>query len=89
MATQLKRDLQCSDAEWAARDNEPADLSANQVGMGRELFAMFRKTISAAESGAATFGLPPPLHMPEEQDNPLAVPQEQAYSDEDFLITRR
>ena len=77
------------DAEWAARDNEPADLSANQVGMGRELFAVFRKTISEAEEGASTFGLPPPLHMPEEHNNPLAVPQEQAYSDEDFLITRR
>ncbi len=77
------------DAEWAARDNEPADLSANQVGMGRELFAVFRKTIGEAEEGAATFGLPPPLHMPEEHNNPLAVPQEQAYSDEDFLITRR
>ncbi|HJV74111.1 MAG TPA: phosphogluconate dehydratase, partial [Noviherbaspirillum sp.] len=50
-----------ADAEWAARDNEPADLSANQVGMGRELFAMFRKSISAAEEGAATFGLPPAL----------------------------
>ncbi|GAB3552948.1 phosphogluconate dehydratase [Noviherbaspirillum agri] len=77
------------DAEWAERDNQPADLSANQTGMGRELFAVFRKTISAAEQGAATFGLPPPLHMPEEHNNPLAVPQEQAYSDEDFLIPRR
>ncbi|HZW13110.1 MAG TPA: phosphogluconate dehydratase [Noviherbaspirillum sp.] len=77
------------DAEWAERDNQPADLSSNQVGMGRELFAVFRKSISAAEQGAATFGLPPPLHMPEEHNNPLAVPQEQAYSDEDFLIPRR
>lgn len=77
------------DAEWAERDNEPADLSANQVGMGRELFAVFRKSISAAEQGAATFGLPPPLHMPEEHDNPLAVPEDQSFSDEDFLIPRR
>ncbi|HJV73951.1 MAG TPA: phosphogluconate dehydratase, partial [Noviherbaspirillum sp.] len=74
--------------EWAARDNEPADLSANQVGMGRELFAMFRKSISAAEEGAATFGLPPALHMPEEHNNPLAVPEDQSFSDEDSLIRR-
>lgn len=77
-----------ADAEWAARDNEPVDLSANQVGMGRELFALFRKSISAAEEGAATFGLPPPLHMPEEHNNPLAVPEDQSFSDEDSLIRR-
>lgn len=78
-----------ADDEWAAREIEAADLSACQTGMGRELFAMFRHSVSAAEEGAATFALPPPLHLPQEQDNPLAVPQEQAYSDEDFLITRR
>lgn len=78
-----------ADDEWAAREIEAADLYACQTGMGRELFAMFRHSVSAAEEGAATFALPPPLHLPQEQDNPLAVPQEQAYSDEDFLITRR
>ena len=77
------------DAEWAARTNATADLSANQVGMGRELFAMFRNTVSAAEEGAATFGLPPPLHMPQECDNQLFVPEAQSFSDEDFLFTRR
>jgi len=77
------------DAEWNARGTEPADLSANHVGMGRELFAMFRGSVSAAEEGAATFDLPPPLHLPEEQDNPLAVPEEQSFSDEDSLVTRR
>jgi len=73
--------------EWNARGMQPADLSASHVGMGRELFAMFRNSVSEAEQGAATFDLPPPLHLPQEQDNPLAVPQEQAYSDEDFLAT--
>jgi phosphogluconate dehydratase len=77
------------DAEWRTRTNEAADLSANHVGMGRELFAMFRATVSTAEEGAATFGLPPPLHLPEEHDNPLAVPEEQSFSDEDSLITRK
>jgi phosphogluconate dehydratase len=76
------------EAEWNARTNEPADLSANQVGMGRELFAMFRTSVGPAEEGAATFSLPPPLHLPEENHNPLAVPQSQSYSDEDYLISR-
>jgi phosphogluconate dehydratase len=47
--------------EWAARETEVVDLSANHVGMGRELFSMFRATVSEAEQGAATFGLPPVL----------------------------
>ncbi|RZI43250.1 phosphogluconate dehydratase [Herbaspirillum sp. HC18] len=77
------------EAEWSARSIEPADLSASHVGMGRELFAVFRASVSEAEKGAATFALPPPLHLPQEQDNPLAVPEEQSFSDEDFLVTRR
>ena len=77
------------EAEWNARGTEPADLSACHVGMGRELFAMFRGSVSAAEEGGATFDLPPPLHLPEEQDNPLAVPEAQSFSDEDHLVTRR
>jgi phosphogluconate dehydratase len=75
------------DAEWAARGMAAGDLSANQVGMGRELFAMFRSAVSAAEEGAATFGLPPPLHLPQENDNPLHVPEGEP-SDEDHLIRR-
>jgi phosphogluconate dehydratase len=77
------------DAEWKTRTNEKADLSASEVGMGRELFAMFRATVSEAEEGAATFGLPPPLHLPEENNNPLAVPEGDSFSDEDYLITRQ
>ena len=45
--------------EWAVRGMPEADLSGNEVGMGRELFALFRHHVSAAEEGAATFGLPP------------------------------
>ncbi len=77
------------DAEWSQRSIASADLSANHVGMGRELFAMFRGSVRAAEEGAATFELPPPLHLPEEQDNPLAVPEDQSFSDEDSLFTRQ
>ncbi|MFT5591134.1 MAG: phosphogluconate dehydratase [Bradyrhizobium sp.] len=46
---------------WEAREQATADLSNNHVGMGRELFGMFRATVSAAEEGATTFALPPVL----------------------------
>jgi phosphogluconate dehydratase len=75
-------------AEWAARPIATADLYADQVGMGRELFAVFRNAVSEAEQGAATFSLPPPLHMPEETDNVLHTPEGEP-SDEDHLIQRR
>jgi phosphogluconate dehydratase len=47
------------EAEWNKRSVATADLSSNQFGMGRELFAMFRREVSCAEEGGATFGLPP------------------------------
>lgn len=43
---------------WGARALSVPDLSANQVGMGRELFGMFRQSVGTAEEGGATFGLP-------------------------------
>ncbi|SFV16297.1 phosphogluconate dehydratase [Pseudoduganella namucuonensis] len=46
---------------WHARALATADLTPNGVGMGRELFAMYRNSISAAESGATTFPLPSPI----------------------------
>ena len=45
-----------SDAEWQARTPAVADLSANQHGMGRELFGLFRANATAAELGASSFG---------------------------------
>ena len=45
-------------AEFAARQPEPVDLSANQHGLGRELFGVFRANASGAERGAMTFALP-------------------------------
>ena len=47
-----------SDAEWAARplDTMPEALrAANCIGMGRELFANFRRNALAAEEGACTW----------------------------------
>jgi phosphogluconate dehydratase len=50
------------DEEWAARSAQPVDLSSNQIGMGRELFAMFRNSVTAAEEGATSYGLPPVIN---------------------------
>jgi phosphogluconate dehydratase len=45
------------EAEWAARANAPMDVSGNQFGVGRELFAVFRERVDSAEDGAcALFG---------------------------------
>lgn len=41
-----------SDDDPASRSAEPFDLSGNHSGMGRELFAVFRKQVSSAETGA-------------------------------------
>jgi phosphogluconate dehydratase len=40
----------------AERPAAAADLSGNQAGTGRELFAMFRNTVGGADSGATIFG---------------------------------
>ena len=39
-------------AEWSARESATADLSRNDFGMGRELFAAFRAAAAPAEAGA-------------------------------------
>jgi phosphogluconate dehydratase len=65
-----------------------ADLSSSHIGMGRELFAMFRNSISAAEEGAATFPLPSPkdttVPLHEGADSGEIMPG----SDEDFLFRK-
>jgi phosphogluconate dehydratase len=71
---------------WAARKMATADLSASHIGMGRELFAMFRGHVSEAEHGAATFPLPSPIDttvpLHEGADSGEIMPG----SDEDFLF---
>jgi phosphogluconate dehydratase len=41
--------------EFAAREAETADLSANQFGVGRELFKSFRANASGADTGGTIF----------------------------------
>ncbi|MCK9193534.1 MAG: phosphogluconate dehydratase [Nevskia sp.] len=41
---------------WATRVPATADLSANDFGWGRELFAAARAAVSGAEAGATSFG---------------------------------
>jgi len=42
-------------AEFEARLPAKADLSENEFGMGRELFAAFRRNVGRAEHGASVF----------------------------------
>ncbi|GAB3790280.1 phosphogluconate dehydratase [Dyella agri] len=42
-------------AEWAAREQVHADLSAHHTGMGRELFASLRNAVGSADAGATIF----------------------------------
>ncbi|KQY54688.1 phosphogluconate dehydratase [Lysobacter sp. Root494] len=52
-------DALVDEAEWAAREAATADLSANSVGMGRELFAVFRNIAATADAGGGVFNTPP------------------------------
>jgi phosphogluconate dehydratase len=71
---------------WQARAQATADVSSSHIGMGRELFSMFRHTVSAAEQGATTFPLPSPIHttvpLHEGADSGEIMPG----SDEDTLV---
>jgi phosphogluconate dehydratase len=73
------------EAEWNRRGMERADLSSNQFGMGRELFAMFRRSVSSAEEGGATFGLPP-LAAATSQEINLPHADAAPFSDEDTPV---
>ncbi|MES2153453.1 MAG: phosphogluconate dehydratase [Pseudomonadota bacterium] len=71
---------------WAARALATADLSSSHIGMGRELFAMFRNCISEAEKGATTFPLPSPIPTTVPLHASADIGDNVPGSDEDFLI---
>ncbi|MBI1892366.1 MAG: phosphogluconate dehydratase [Burkholderiales bacterium] len=74
--------------EWDQRTPENVDLSSYHVGIGRELFAMFRKSVGTAEEGAATFDLPPTMPARAEQA-PLNRDMGQSFNDEDTPFNER
>ncbi|HWA79723.1 MAG TPA: phosphogluconate dehydratase [Acetobacteraceae bacterium] len=43
------------EAELAARPLPEVDLSANEIGLGRELFSLFRRNVNGADEGATIF----------------------------------
>ncbi|HEX8613232.1 MAG TPA: phosphogluconate dehydratase [Telluria sp.] len=73
-------------AVWAARSQATADLSSSHIGMGRELFTMFRNAISEAEKGATTFPLPSPIPTTVSLHDTADIGDTVPGSDEDFLI---
>ncbi len=43
--------------EWDRRSDQPADLSGHARGVGRELFAGFRRDVGPADQGALAIGV--------------------------------
>ncbi|ALK98457.1 phosphogluconate dehydratase [Massilia sp. WF1] len=73
---------------WASRKMATADLSKSHIGMGRELFEVFRKSVSAAEQGAAHFPLPSPIETTVPLHEGLDSGEIMPGSDEDFLFRK-
>jgi phosphogluconate dehydratase len=73
---------------WASRKMATADLSKSHIGMGRELFAMFREHVSAAEEGAAHFPLPSPIDTTTPLHEGVDSGEIMPGSDEDFLFRK-
>ena len=48
-------EVMVADDVWARRPHAEADLSASHVGVGRELFSVFRGAVGSADEGAAIF----------------------------------
>ena len=48
-------EVRVPEQEWAARAPVVADLSASHVGMGRELFSVFRNAAAPADAGGGIF----------------------------------
>jgi phosphogluconate dehydratase len=48
-------DVLVDPTEWAGREPTTADLAARHVGVGREMFGMFRANVGPADAGATIF----------------------------------
>ena len=73
---------------WHARSMATADLSPNHVGMGRELFSMYRNSVCEAEKGATTFPLPSPIPTTVGLHDTDPVGNTVPGSDEDFSMKK-
>ncbi|MRV76037.1 phosphogluconate dehydratase [Duganella sp. FT92W] len=73
---------------WHARALAHADLTPNSVGMGRELFSMFRNSVSEAEAGATTFPLPSPIPTTVQLHDGNPVGNTMPGSDEDYSMKK-
>jgi phosphogluconate dehydratase len=73
---------------WHARSLATADMTLNQVGMGRELFSMFRNSVCEAEKGATTFPLPSPIATTVGLHDKDPVGNTVPGSDEDFSMKK-
>jgi phosphogluconate dehydratase len=73
---------------WHSRSLATADLTPNGVGMGRELFAMFRNSVCEAEKGATTFALPSPIPTTVGLHDKDPVGNTVPGSDEDFSMKK-
>ncbi len=82
---------QVDPVEWSARSSEAVNVFTNGIGMGRELFAVFRNAISEAEQGATTFDLPPiqPLQQAVHHEVRLPDADAEPFSDEDTVIGQK
>ncbi|OEZ55394.1 phosphogluconate dehydratase [Duganella sp. HH105] len=73
---------------WHSRSLATADLTPNGVGMGRELFAMFRNSVCEAEKGATTFPLPSPIPTTVGLHDKDPVGNTMPGSDEDYSMKK-
>jgi phosphogluconate dehydratase len=55
-AEQGKLTVAGADDDPGTREVDPVNLSDNHAGLGRELFASFRRQVSGAEQGASALG---------------------------------
>ena len=70
--------------DLSARPPAVPDLGAYHVGLGRELFAGFRASVTSAEDGAMSFGLEEDNEIDEEAEPELALEA----ADEGVIISR-